>query len=146
VESPEILSWDQIKARLNQIMYASPPQHILNLLENRDNPCVRGVIRLRDIANWCDFDRQCVYRARRGDRLLKPEVQRQLSWFFYLLDRGRLSKEKCYDGRWRIVTTQPQVPTHAADAGAPTRKATVDFRTGRLTLGAVARVDGEVPD
>jgi hypothetical protein len=146
VESPEVLPWDTIKVRLTKIMNDSPRQEQLNLLENRDDPCVHGVIRLRDIAEWCHFDRQTIYRARRGDRYLKAEVQKSLSWFFYLLDRGRLSKEKCYDGRWRIVTAQPQVSAHEANAGAPSHAAKVDWLTGKLTFGAATRVDGEVPD
>lgn len=128
---PEILPWAVLQVRLTAIMDASPRSEYL---KGRD-PCIHRIIRLRDIANYCGIDRQEIYRVRRGERSLKPEVQRRLSWFFWNFDRGKLVKEKGGDGKWRIVLARAQSPADASDAGPPPIEATVDFLSGRLILG-----------
>lgn len=131
MEIPEVLPWAVLQERLTWILEQSPrPEYLKN-----PDPCIQSVIRLRDIADYCRLQRQEIYRVRRGDRRLKPEVQRVLSWFFFNFDRGRLMKEKCPDGRWRIVPARPQVPADAPHAGPAAIEATVDFLSGRLTLG-----------
>jgi hypothetical protein len=121
----------ELQQRLTAIMEASPRNEYLN---SRRDPCIQRIIRLRDIAVYCGVDRQDIYRVRRGERILKPDLQRKLSWFFFNLDRGRLTKELEGDGRWRIIPAKAQVPAAAPDAGPPAIEATVDFATGRLTL------------
>ena len=128
--SPEPLGWAVLQQRLTVIMEASPRNEYL---QNPD-PCIQRIIRLRDIADYCDLDKHEIHHARRGDRPLKPEVQKRLSWFFFNLDRGILVKEKQVDGKWRIVHTAQKVPADAPDAGPKAIKAQVDFATGRLKL------------
>lgn len=131
METPEILPWAILQGRLTWILEQSPrPEYLKN-----PDPCIQRVIRLRDIATYCQIDRQEIYRVRRGERRLKPEVQVKLSWFFFNFDRGRIRKEKCPDGRWRIVPARAQVPADAPHAGAKTIEASVDFLKGSLTLG-----------
>jgi hypothetical protein len=127
-----MLSWGELQLRLTAILDASPrPEYLKN-----PDPCIQRVIRLRDIAVYCGIDRQEVYRVRRGERSLKPEVQKVLSWFFGNLDSGKLVKECQADGKWRIVYRNPasKVPADAAYAGSPAIKAQVDFLTGKLKL------------
>lgn len=136
VDLPEILTWGELQARLTGILDASPrPEYLKN-----PDPCIQRVIRLRDIATYCGIDRQEVYRVRRGERSLKPEVQKRLSWFFGFLDCGKLVKEKQADGKWRIVRAPKpnypasQVSADAAHARSPSIQASVDFMTGKLKL------------
>lgn len=132
MDLPDILPWATLQVRLTWVLEQSPrPEYLKN-----PDPCIQRVIRLRDIADYCRLQRQEIYRVRRGDRRLKPEVQQVLSWFFFNFDRGRIAKEKCLDGKWRIVPTKPQVPADAADARPKAIEATVDFLNGRLTLGS----------
>ena len=130
MDSPEALPWAVLQERLTAILDASPR---CEYLKNPD-PCIQRIIRLRDIAQYCGIERHEVYRARRGERSLKPNVQKLLSWFFFSLDRGELVKEKQADGKWRIVHQAPQVPAHAPHARPPSLKAQVDFTTGRLKV------------
>lgn len=132
MDLPDILPWATLQVRLTWVLEQSPrPEYLKN-----PDPCIQRVIRLRDIADYCRLQRQEIYRVRRGDRRLKPEVQQVLSWFFFNFDRGRIAKEKCLDGKWRIVPAKPQVPADAADARPKAIEATVDFLNGRLTLGS----------
>ncbi|MBA0085216.1 MAG: hypothetical protein HRJ53_09480, partial [Acidobacteria bacterium Pan2503] len=131
VDLPEMLSWGELQLRLTAILDASPrPEYLAS-----GDPCFQRIIRLRDIATYTDIYRAEIYRVRRGERSLKPDVQKKLSWFFHNLDHGKLVKEKQADGKWRIVNhPASKVPAHAAYAGSPAIQAQVDFLTGRLKL------------
>ena len=130
MDLPEMLPWEVLRARLTRVLMDSPR---CELLHNPD-PCIQRVIRLRDIADYTGIYRAEIYRVRRGERSLKPDVQKILSWFFFNLDRGRLVKEQQVDGKWRIVPAPSQVHPHAPHARPATLEASVDFLTGKLTL------------
>lgn len=126
-----MLSWAELQQRLTKILMDSPRPETLG----RGGDCIQRIIRLRDIANYTGIYRAEIYRVRRGERSLKPDVQKVLSWFFGNLDRGKLVKEKQADGKWRIVPAAQKVSADATHERASAIAATVDFATGRLTVG-----------
>jgi hypothetical protein len=114
VDSPETLSWFDLSRRLTAVMDATPsPVKLIN------EPCTRSVLRLRDIAEYCDVTYHEVCEARTGRRPLKSEIQKRLSWFFHMWERGRLMKELQADGKYQLVYQEPQAHTHETRPPAP---------------------------
>lgn len=135
METPPDLSWDELKERLTKIMVALPPAWSYN---NRD-PCMRAILRLRDISDFTGISRKHLYYIRRGERtpqLFTEKIQRTLSWFFFNWDRGALRKEEQADGSWRIVfrDPQPQVSADATHARQTGLSAQISWESGRLKV------------
>jgi hypothetical protein len=125
--SPEIYTWDELRDRIRAVMAKCPrPEAILH---NQGN--AREVLRVRDIADYCRFQRKRIYHIGDGSREYNyDDTQAKVSKFFYLWEHGLLRKVEGADGKWRVVYQEPKAPSDET----PSRE-TSEARTYGISVG-----------
>jgi hypothetical protein len=102
VDSTELMPVHEIVRRLVAIRAATPP----NGAWLKKTTPVYQHLSIRDIARFAGFDKTILYKVANGVPP-KPSVQKQLTWFFRIWDKGYLVKERI-DGKGVLVYRDPQ--------------------------------------
>ncbi len=99
------------------------------ILHNQGN--AREILRVRDIADYCGFQRKRIYHIGDGSREYNyDDTQSKISKFFYLWERGLLRKVEGADGKWRIIYQEPKAPSDEASSRETPKTGTYAISVG----------------